>query len=252
MREREIDRDRRRDERASEIEVEQVEGTSDDRGILIPRVRARVRGRSSIPARAHACHVGAEVVSRLVDQSSEDYYGNIPARVVDASIGRPRGVVSRVVDWILLLVRGRGMQMLGLLGYNGTRKTTPNQGNEMAKAIEITDLQLTGEDKKGRPVFTATGTLEERSFTARTIIHKGEPIFKLQEAEGHQGLEGSAFNRGDRIAVARACKALRLELFGTGQKAKVEGELETGETVELVADDEPLDPRDGEGLQATA
>jgi hypothetical protein len=143
--------------------------------------------------------------------------------------------MSRVVDWILLLVRGRGMQILGLLGYNGTRKTTPYQGNEMAKAIEITDLQLTGEDKKGRPVFTATGTLDERSFTARTITHKGEPIFKLQESEGHQGLEGSAFNRGDRIAVARACKAMRLELFGTGQKERVEGELETGETVELTA-----------------
>ena len=107
----------------------------------------------------------------------------------------------------------------------------------MAKAIEITDLQLTGEDKKGRPVFTATGTLDERSFTARTITHKGEPIFKLQEAEGHQGLEGSAFNRGDRIAVARACKALRLELFGTGQKAKVEGELETGETVQILLEE---------------
>jgi len=105
----------------------------------------------------------------------------------------------------------------------------------MAKAIEITDLQLTGEDKKGRPVFTATGTLDTVSFTARTITHKGEPIFKLQESEGHQGLEGSAFNRGDRIAVARACKALRLEQFGTGQKEKVESELETGETVELTA-----------------
>ena len=155
------------------------------------------------------------------------YYSRwgMPPSVVDESIGRPRGIMSRVVDWILLLVRGRGMQILGLLGYNGTRKTTPapNQGNEMAKAIEITDLQLTGEDKKGRPVFTATGTLDERSFTARTITHKGEPIFKLQESEGHQGLEGSAFNRGDRIAVARACKALRLELFGTGQKAKVRG-----------------------------
>ena len=197
----------------------------------------RVRGRSSIHARAYACHARAEAVSRVVDQSNE-YDGNIPTRVVDTSSGRPRGIVSRVVDWILLLVRGRGMQILGLLGYNGIRKTTPNQGNEMAKAIEIKDLQLAGEDKKGRPVFTATGTLEERSFTARTIIHKGEPIFKLQETDGHQGLEGSAFNRGDRIAVARACKALRLELFGTGQKEKVESELETGETVELVGFEE--------------
>jgi len=179
----------------------------------------------------------------VVDQSNEDRHWVVveSTRVVDASIGRPRGIVSRVVDWILLLVRPWGMQILGLLGYNNTtRKIQPtaNQGNEMAKAIEITDLQLTGEDKKGRPVFTATGTLDERSFTARTITHKGEPIFKLQEAEGHQGLEGSAFNRGDRIAVARACKALRLELFGTGQKAKVESELETGETVELVGFEE--------------
>ena len=116
----------------------------------------------------------------------------------------------------------------------------------MAKAIEITDLQLTGEDKKGRPVFTAVGTLETVSFTARTIIHKGEPIFKIQESEGHQGLEGSAFNRGDRIAVARACKALRLELFGTGQKEKVEGELETGETVELVGFEEEAEEEEAE------
>ena len=183
----------------------------------------------------------------MVDQSNEDRHWVVveSTRVVDASIGRPRGIVSRVVDWILLLVRG--MQILGLLGYNSTtRKIQPtaNQGNEMAKAIEITDLQLTGEDKKGRPVFTATGTLDERSFTARTITHKGEPIFKLQEAEGHQGLEGSAFNRGDRIAVARACKALRLELFGTGQKAKVEGELETGETVEILGFEEEAEEED--------
>jgi len=107
-----------------------------------------------------------------------------------------------------------------------------------SKTIEISELTVSGEDKKGNPVFEAKGTLNEREFTARTIQYKGEPIFKVQEGGSHQGLEGSSFNRGDRIAVARVCKALRLELFGTGQKAKVEAELDEGETVELAASDE--------------
>ena len=106
------------------------------------------------------------------------------------------------------------------------------------KAIVISDLIVDGEDKKGNPVFEASGTLNEREFTARTIQYKGEPIFKVQEDGGHRGLEGSSFNRGDRIAVARACKAMRLELFGTGQKAKVEAELDEGQTVELAASEE--------------
>ena len=104
------------------------------------------------------------------------------------------------------------------------------------KTIEISGLTLDGEDKKGNPVFEAKGTLNEREFTARTIQYKGEPIFKVQEDGVHRGLEGSSFSRGDRIAVARVCKALRLELFGTGQKERVEPELEEGETVELSAD----------------
>lgn len=110
----------------------------------------------------------------------------------------------------------------------------------MAKAIEVNSVIVLGEDKKGNPVFEAIGTLNEAVFTARTIQYKGEPIFKLQETneEGelaHLVMAGSGYTRGDRIAVARACKAARLAQFGDGAKAKVEAELETGETVKLAA-----------------
>ncbi len=108
------------------------------------------------------------------------------------------------------------------------------------KAIVISDLIVDGEDKKGNPVFEASGTLNEREFTARTIQYKGEPIFKLQEtneegALAHLVMAGSRWNRGQRIAVARACKAARLEKFGEGHKPAVEPELESGETVVLAA-----------------
>jgi hypothetical protein len=105
----------------------------------------------------------------------------------------------------------------------------------MAKAIEITSVVVNGEDKKGNPVFEATGTLNEVEFVARTIQYKGDPIFKLQEAGAHQRMADSQFTRGDRIAVARACKAARLEAFGDGSKPRVEPELAEGETVLLAA-----------------
>ena len=64
--------------------------------------------------------------------------------------------------------------------------------------------------------FQATGTVDGKSFTARTVVYKGEPIFKIQEAtEGdelaHIKMADSRFNRGTRIAVARFLKACRLE-----------------------------------------
>ncbi len=105
----------------------------------------------------------------------------------------------------------------------------------MAKAIQITDVTVNGEDKKGNTVFEATGTLDERRFFAKTIQYKGEPIFKLQEVGGHLTMAKSRFTRGDRIAVARACKAARVEKFGEGAKAQVVPELATGETVSLAA-----------------
>jgi len=105
----------------------------------------------------------------------------------------------------------------------------------MARAIEVTSMKASGEDKKGRPIFEATGIIEGNDFVARTIQYNGEPIFKLQEDGSHRTMANSKFDRGDRIAVARACKAMRLQMFGTGQKAKVDSELETGETTELKA-----------------
>jgi hypothetical protein len=110
----------------------------------------------------------------------------------------------------------------------------------MTKAIEVNRVHVIGENKKGFPVFEANGTLNETAFTARTVQYKGEPIFKLQETneEGelaHLVMAGSGFTRGDRIAVARACKAARLEQFGDGAKAKVEPELGACETIHLAA-----------------
>ena len=106
------------------------------------------------------------------------------------------------------------------------------------RQIVISDLIVDGEDKKGNPVFEASGTLNEVGFVARTIQYQGDPIFKLQENGEHRAMAESQYTRGDRIAVARACKAMRLELFGSGQKALVDSELEAGETVELVASDD--------------
>ena len=72
--------------------------------------------------------------------------------------------------------------------------------------------------------FQATGTVDGKSFTARTVVYKGEPIFKIQEVtEGeelaHVKMADSRFNRGTRIAVARFLKAARL-------KAQAKPELE--------------------------
>ena len=105
----------------------------------------------------------------------------------------------------------------------------------MAKTVEIKKVTVSGEDKKGNPIYEAQGVLDGTEFVACTIQYNGEPIFKLQEEGSHRTMAESKFDRGDRIAVARACKAMRLQLFGTGQKAKVESELATGETTELKA-----------------
>ena len=96
----------------------------------------------------------------------------------------------------------------------------------MAKVVKVEKVTACREDKKGNTVFRAAGTLDGR---------KGEPIFKVQEGDGHQVMANSQFTRGDRIAVARACKAARLEQFGSGAKEKVEPDLAPGQTVEVAA-----------------
>jgi radical SAM superfamily enzyme with C-terminal helix-hairpin-helix motif len=123
--------------------------------------------------------------------------------------------------------------------YNNKANQQKTKELKMAdRKIVISDLIVDGEDKKGNPVFEASGTLNDVGFVARTIQYQGDPIFKLQENGEHRAMAESQYTRGDRIAVARACKAMRLELFGSGQKALVDSELEAGETVELVASDD--------------
>ncbi len=64
--------------------------------------------------------------------------------------------------------------------------------------------------------FTATGTIRDlvaktktKVFTANTITWQGDPIFKV---EGAGKLADRKFKRGERISIARKCKAARLEL----------------------------------------
>jgi len=79
----------------------------------------------------------------------------------------------------------------------------------MAKLITITLLRSTGESS-----FEARGECDGKAFLARTIIYRGEPIFKVQEsgADGalsHLRMDASSFDRGERIAIARFLKAAR-------------------------------------------
>jgi hypothetical protein len=89
----------------------------------------------------------------------------------------------------------------------------------MAKAISITLLRPTGDDS-----FEARGECDGKAFLARTIIWKGEPIFKVQEAGddgalSHLRMDGSSFDRGERIAIARFLKAARVAGAFTAETA---------------------------------
>ena len=82
----------------------------------------------------------------------------------------------------------------------------------MAKQLEL--LSLTALDNGH---FQATGTVDGKSFFARTKLWKGEPIFKIQEDPGngdelaHVRMKDSRFDRGTRISVARFLKAARVK-----------------------------------------
>ena len=85
----------------------------------------------------------------------------------------------------------------------------------MAKfKVEVLSLIQTSEED-GAPAFEAVGLIDGTSFRAQTILWgpKGlkEPIFKVVEGEEvAQSLASSGFTRGQRIAIARACKMVRL------------------------------------------
>jgi len=80
----------------------------------------------------------------------------------------------------------------------------------MAKSIKLLTFTKTGAQS-----FSATGTCEDKPFSAKTILYgkKGEkqPIFKVQEDGKHAGLCDSKFSRGERIAIARFLKLERLK-----------------------------------------
>lgn len=78
--------------------------------------------------------------------------------------------------------------------------------------LSVRALELTEDG----PQFEATGTVRDlvaksktRPFVAQTIIWQGQPIFKVVDAGS---LKDRNWSRGARIAIARACKAARLEL----------------------------------------
>ena len=96
----------------------------------------------------------------------------------------------------------------------------------MAKIVKITEMVVERQEHKD-PIYVATGTCDDKPFVAKTIIWKGEPIFKLDNGR----LAGSNWGRGERISVARACKHHRLEKFGNSMKEIIKPELKTGEIV---------------------
>ena len=80
--------------------------------------------------------------------------------------------------------------------------------------VKVLSLTSTSEDE-AKPAFTATGTIDGVSFVAQTILwgpkDSKDPIFKVVEGEEvAQALSTSEFTRGSRIAIARACKMVRL------------------------------------------
>jgi len=80
--------------------------------------------------------------------------------------------------------------------------------------VEVLSLITTSEDSEA-PAFEAVGAIDGVSFKAQTILWgpKGakEPIFKVVEGDSvAQALSASSFTRGARIAIARACKMVRL------------------------------------------
>ena len=79
-----------------------------------------------------------------------------------------------------------------------------------AKAIKVFRFTSTGEDS-----FTAAGSCDDKPFVAKTILWQGDPIFKVQETDSegevkHLRMSDSSFNRGERIAIARQLKKVRL------------------------------------------
>jgi len=102
--------------------------------------------------------------------------------------------------------------------------------------LTVTELEAS---EKGR-VLLATGTLRDlvaktatKLFVAKTIIWKGEPIFKVQEAGL---LADRRWKRGERIAIARACKLARLEQDARAAALDADADSTSSEELEAAAE----------------
>jgi hypothetical protein len=103
----------------------------------------------------------------------------------------------------------------------------------MARSIKINELK---ELPNGS--FVATGSVDDRPFSASTIQYRGEPIFKVLERDEEGGLgklrlDKSGFTRGDRISIARALKLERLALEESASTQLAREELETRSVADL-------------------
>jgi hypothetical protein len=101
-------------------------------------------------------------------------------------------------------------------------KNKTKEANMAKFAIKVLSLIQTSEED-GAPAFDAAGTIDGVSFAASTILWgpRGakEPIFKVVEGdEVAQELSSSSFSRGQRIAIARACKLVRLGKAALAEK----------------------------------
>ncbi|MAG27727.1 hypothetical protein CMI47_19520 [Candidatus Pacearchaeota archaeon] len=79
----------------------------------------------------------------------------------------------------------------------------------MATSTIITSIERAGADDL---FWKASGTCNCREFTATSILYKGSPIFKIDDAGS---IADGLWSRGERSAVARAC--LDRMLAETGQ-----------------------------------
>jgi len=73
------------------------------------------------------------------------------------------------------------------------------------KDIEILTFQKISERS-----FHATGRIDNRFFESKTIVHKGQPIFKVFEDGLIKTCADSMFTLGERMSIARLLKKYSL------------------------------------------
>lgn len=68
------------------------------------------------------------------------------------------------------------------------------------------DIEILTFEKISDRTFKATGRIENREFEAKTIIYKGQPIFKIFEDGIIKSATDSMFTVGEKMSVARLLK----------------------------------------------